>query len=405
MRWLKQCCCCCADERLSDSNSSLVQQSGANNKFCIPRRHSSYHHSEKREAAERSSSSSDDEEEHKRGRSWSTIPSTDSSDRTAKKSRSSSLSSTHYNKGAQFDRHVLTEIAESETADEEEEGEPKRDDVYGYLTFFTAYDERELRLRVFVEKASSLPKKSSPQEAYNTFVKMCIIFSNKNSLMTRTVKNTLSPIYKEDHIFHTNRSKWTSTNQTCLRLSVFDCERQGRHDAVGHALLPLSQLSGKKQRHVLPLTPMSIPTKNLGQILVGLSYVPTQSLLSVQVLKARHLTLDPDIHNKRIHNKDTLDTFAKVTLKCAGQKVKSNASRGMLGVDPFYNFKSSFVLPPQFMLDASLVVSVVVRGILGRGFTLGRVISGPYTELSDGTLSHWGKMDKRNIVQWRNLYL
>lgn len=106
---------------------------------------------------------------------------------------------------------------------------------------------------------------------------------------------------------------------------------------------------------------------------------------------------------------DVLDSFCKVTLTCGGQKVKTCRSRPATGFDPFFDFRTSFVVPPQYLRDAGIIVSVVARSTLGReGATLGRApVLGPYVEKNDGSATQWGKMiqESRSTVQWRNLYL
>ncbi|KFM61248.1 Synaptotagmin-17, partial [Stegodyphus mimosarum] len=467
MKWIRCCYCCCCwsspTEKTStfDDASSLIQEGQTPNHtgetevqtFYVPRRHSSFNTGTYntvatqpgRSQSDSCSSSGDDDIPpiEQRGRCWSTIPATSATDVTSLISNRSStgresnvilnsrpvvqhdIETGREKNSFIFDKHVLSGIAETESVEEEQEEveternekeggtqvAPKTDsEVYGYLTFVTAYDEQEQRFTVFLEKASDLPRKGTLHH-YSTFVKLSISSNRKNFRLSRTAKNSLNPVFKEEHVFHTNRSKWKSTKQNVLRLSLFDCDRQGRHDAVGHAVLPLASLnSDKEDQHCLPLTPMSIPVQNIGQMLVGLFYAATQSRLSIHVIKAKHLRLDPDVHKRHTRplNKEVFDTFAKVSLMCGGQKVKTNRSRVVVdSTDPFYNHKSDFVVPPQFLLDSSLVVTVMVRGVLGRSFPLGRITAGPYTEKSNGTLTHWGRMvqDSRSVVQWRNLYL
>ncbi|KAF8764994.1 Synaptotagmin-15 like protein [Argiope bruennichi] len=436
MKWWRNCCCCCAcwspgSEKASalDDASSLIQHDPTSSSqgcdsevqaFYVPRRHSSFNTSTYSTVSTQPShcqsdtcSSSGDEDNptciEQRSRCWSTIPSTNATDVAALVSekcstapRSNSLSNCRT-----VNNHEETESGE----------EPQKrvdDEIYGYLIFDTAYDEQEQRLTVFLDRVTGLPKKSIEPEhqQYSTFVRLSITSSRKHFLLSRTIKNSLNPVYKEEHVFHTNRSKWKSFWQTALKLSVFDCDRQGRHDAVGHTLLPLTNISDKREQHRLPLTPMSMPVMNIGQLLVSLFYSATQSRLAIHVIKARNLRIDPEGHKRNLRplnkGKETFDTFVKVTLMCGGQKVKTNRSQVVPEKsDPMYNHKSDFVVPPTFLQESSVVITVIIKGVLGRSLPLGRVTAGPYVELANGTQTQWGRMvhDNRSVVQWRNLYL
>ncbi|GFV71464.1 synaptotagmin-15 [Trichonephila clavipes] len=465
MKWWRCCYCCCTcwspvsekTPALDDASSLIQPEANSATQGCesevqafyVPRRHSSFNTStyntvtmQPGHCQSDSCSSSGDEDAgthlEQRARCWSTIPATSATDVSGLVSekcsitpRSNSIANCRPSTNPEpepglignvrtpllFDKHRLTEIRETDSGEESQkrvEGTPPNDEIYGYLIFDTAYDEQEQRLSVFLDRATDLPKKSlePQQQYYNTYVRLSITSSRKNFLLSRTVRNTLNPIFKEEHIFHTNRAKWKSFCQNALRLSVFDCDRQGRHDAVGHALLPLATILDKKEQHRLPLTPMSTPVKNIGQLLIGLFYSALQSRLSIHVIKARHLRLDPEGHKRNLRplnkGKEAFDTFVKVTLMCGGQKVKTNRSPVVPEkIDPLFNHKSDFVVPPTFLPESSVVIAVVMKGVLGRSIPLGRVTAGPYVELGNGTQTQWGRMvqDSRSVVQWRNLYL
>ncbi|KAG8190296.1 hypothetical protein JTE90_012585 [Oedothorax gibbosus] len=460
-RWFYCCCCCCLrnptrdkgdgspGHHALDDSSSLIQEAAAvegQHPFYVPRRHSSFNTSTYntvsrqpcRSQSDSCSSSGEDEVPEQRGRCWSTIPATtDVAAIVANGVKANSIhnfrpitsqdSSDSVKSHLVFDKHPLSEIKESDRdegdnhVEDEEKTTIPSDEVHGYLSFATSYDDEEQKLSVFLDRATSLPKKSSspdPQH-YSTFVKLSLLItasstSKKNFVLSRTARNTLSPVFREEHFFHTNRTKWKSSHQSALRLSLFESDRQGRHDAVGHVLLPLTQIGDRQEQHCLPLTPISTPVvKNIsGQLLVSLFYSALQSRLSVHVIKARHLRLDPESHKRHIRplnkGKESFDSFVKVTLMCGGQKVKTNRSLVATGDPvPSYNHKSDFVVPQTFLTESSLVVTVVAKGVLGRSIPIGRVTAGPYVETGNGIATHWGRMvqETRSVVQWRNLYL
>lgn len=434
MKWL--CCCCCCErccwpslkENAVDDVTVLVPDSQPSHvvqtvsqplEFFVPRRHSSYTAGSIAPVfvqpgglnSDSCSSSGEEDGPLERGRSWSETNPSDVSPFSKPRSQSLSPFTSEISSRIPFGRHILTEIAELESSQDltSPESETRIDaETYGSLTFSTKYDDQEQKLNVFVERASELPRKGT-LDSYDTFVKIVVTSSRKTPVLSKAVKSSLNPVYEEEFVIPVSRTKTSRSN--CLRLSVFDCDRQGRHDAVGHTTLLMSKINPQTvQKHCLPITPMSLPVSNLGQILMGLSYSGAHSRLSVHVIKGRHLRLDPEVYKRHFRplSRDAVDTFVKVTLMCGGQKVKTTRSRVVAETpDPAYNHKCNFVVPPQFLWDSSVVVAIMVRAVLGRSAALGRVTSGPYTAFHSGTLTHWGLMlqDTRSVTRWRNMYL
>jgi len=120
------------------------------------------------------------------------------------------------------------------------------------------------RFVVHLDRASELPHKGR-RRTYDTIVKLNImsmpkqksssrnssrrnstasntssnsVYSVQCSRKVKTNNNTPNPHFHEDFYFPVEKLKWLKSK--LLRLSLYDADRQGRHDAIGHALLPLS---------------------------------------------------------------------------------------------------------------------------------------------------------------------
>ena len=122
-----------------------------------------------------------------------------------------------------------------------------------------------IRLNLHLDKANDLPQRGR-KKTYDTVIKVNLIpkhyeiesrnsFNSKDVISvqsSRKAKNTLSPHFHEDFIFDVE--KFETLKNRVLRLSLFDYERQGRFDAIGHIVLPLNCMTkpGESKKHNLP---------------------------------------------------------------------------------------------------------------------------------------------------------
>jgi Ca2+-dependent lipid-binding protein len=119
-----------------------------------------------------------------------------------------------------------------------------------------------------LDKAIDLPHRGR-KKTYDTIIKINLtqkqISSNTRSSFTakeanqcsRKVKNSLNPHFHEDFVFPIEKLK--ILKNLVLKLSLYDFERQGRHDAIGHIFLPLNCIikSGETIKHQLPFKSQS----------------------------------------------------------------------------------------------------------------------------------------------------
>ena len=281
------------------------------------------------------------------------------------------------------------------------------DEVYGSVTLAASFNPHLKRLLIQLESVHSLPERG--QVTYDVLTELALLPDGKPLKKTPVVTGDLSPTYNLDYALPL-RSKDLRTK--LLRITVREPSRSGPYEAVGHALLPLDgTVAETPERFSLPLTRRAEPDDNLGRLLVSLSYRPADDRLSVVVMQARELRVSPSVHRlpqKTFEKHAKYDTFVKASLRCAGEKVKTKRSPVLAGSkEPFYNASFGFVLPQGFVEDASLVLSVVMRGPVRTDLVVGRVILGPFFACAGGQPTQWGRALSTSevVTQWHRLYL
>ncbi|XP_022245068.1 synaptotagmin-15-like isoform X3 [Limulus polyphemus] len=180
------------------------------------------------------------------------------------------------------------------------ENDDMNSDHFGYLLFNTDYDDKHNRLTVILKRAEDLPYMGQ-EKTYDTFVRVTVLpCKRKYFKSSRIVKNALNPEFQEYLTFPIEKK---DLQKQTLRLSLFDYSRQGRHDAIGHILVPMYQVVLQRTKdHRLPLTPQSLPLENLGQVLLALSYSSTKSLLTVSILRGRDYRINPAVVKTPLKN-------------------------------------------------------------------------------------------------------
>ncbi|XP_076306104.1 synaptotagmin-7-like isoform X3 [Tachypleus tridentatus] len=104
---------------------------------------------------------------------------------------------------------------------------------------------------------------------------------------TKTCKKTQNPLFCET--FRADLT-WSELKQYTLKLSVFDEERFANDTNLGEVLIPLKELNitenGEETLHTFDLKEMK---QDNGEILFGLSYLPTAERLTFHIVKANNL--------------------------------------------------------------------------------------------------------------------
>ncbi|XP_043224665.1 synaptotagmin-1-like [Amphibalanus amphitrite] len=280
-------------------------------------------------------------------------------------------------------------------------------EIYGSVTIAASFNPHLKRLLVQLESVHSLPPRG--HLAYDVLTEITLLPDCKPVKKAPVVSGDLNPTYNLDYALPLRTKDLRSKT---LRVTVREACRLGPYEAVGHALLSLDGTVGETpERFALPLTRRAEPDDTLGRLLVSLSYRAADDRLSVVVMQARELRVSPSVHRlpqKTFEKHAKYDTFVKASLRCAGEKVKTKRSPVLAGSkEPFYNASFGFVLPQGFVDDASLVLSVVMRGPVRTDLVIGRVILGPFFSSAGGQPTQWGRALSTSdvVTQWHRLYL
>lgn len=126
------------------------------------------------------------------------------------------------------------------------------------------------------------------------YVRVTLLPDKKHRLETKIKRRTLNPRWNET--FYFEGFPIQKLQSRVLHLHVFDYDRFSRDDSIGEVFLPLCQVDfGGKPSFWKALKP---PAKDkCGELLSSLCYHPSNSILTLAVIKARNLKAK-DINGK-----------------------------------------------------------------------------------------------------------
>ncbi|XP_015926051.1 synaptotagmin-1 isoform X2 [Parasteatoda tepidariorum] len=166
---------------------------------------------------------------------------------------------------------------------------------------------------------------------------------------TSSKKKTQHPIFKEK--FSMDISK-ADLKEDSLKISAFDDEKYANDSELGEVTIPLRALNfDKNGEEICKTLDFLEPRKEHGEILFGLSYLPTAERLTFTLTKA---------HNLRI-TADEIESFApfiRVLLMHNGKLLKKKKTTSRQSTtNPVFNETLTFDVPP---LQLDHVVFLVV---------------------------------------------
>ncbi|XP_035671601.1 synaptotagmin-15-like [Branchiostoma floridae] len=278
-----------------------------------------------------------------------------------------------------------------------------KEDIFGTVWSKIHYDAITERLVLRLQRISDLPRKGD-DKLYDPVAFICLLPDEKHYFRSKVIRNTCNPCFEDEFAFPLEKVMEHAQDllKCVLRISVYDYNRTHKYNVIGHALFPLADqdLSGRNTVKA-PITKRSKITVNLGEVLLSLAYLPSLDRLSVVVNRCRHLK----IFDKSV---TSIDTYAKVTLMCGSDKVKSKRTEVVENTSkPVFNQSLSFVVPYSYLDDTSLVITVMQRTFLRSDAVIGRLVVGPFFYAQGESLTHWGSMAKSREAkkQWHPLYL
>nr|XP_057921451.1 double C2-like domains, delta isoform X2 [Doryrhamphus excisus] len=226
--------------------------------------------------------------------------------------------------------------------DREEVADSDDDDTYlGTLEFTLLFDQENNCLHCTIHKAKGLKAMDSNGLA-DPYVKLHLLpgASKANKLRTKTLKNTLNPIWNETLIYHGITAADMTTKT--LRLCVCDMDRLGRNEFIGE-----NKESNNQAVEQGALT----AEEERGRILVSLCYNTEKGCLLVGIIRCAHLAaMDSNGYS---------DPFVKIILQPdMGKKSKYKTSVKKKTLNPEFNEEFSYEVTLDQLAKKTLEISV-----------------------------------------------
>ncbi|XP_047222904.1 double C2-like domains, delta [Girardinichthys multiradiatus] len=251
--------------------------------------------------------------------------------------------------------------------DREEVFDSDDDDTYlGTLEFTLLFDQENNCLHCTIHKAKGLKAMDSNGLA-DPYVKLHLLpgASKANKLRTKTLKNTLNPVWNETLVYHgiTGADMTTKT----LRLCVCDMDRLGRNEFIGEVRVALKKLKeGENKRYNMGLERIAqnketnnqlveqgalVAEEERGRILVSLCYNIEKGCLQVGIIRCAHLAaMDSNGYS---------DPFVKIILQPdMGKKSKYKTSVKKKTLNPEFNEEFSYEVTLDQLAKKTLEISV-----------------------------------------------
>ncbi|XP_070706662.1 rabphilin-3A [Pempheris klunzingeri] len=260
------------------------------------------------------------------------------------------------------------------TEDEDVDYDSDDATTLGSLEFSLLYEQENHTLHCCIIKAKGLKPMDSNGLA-DPYVKLHLLpgASKSNKLRTKTLKNTLNPVWNETLVYHGITDEEMS--RKTLRLSVSDEDKFGHNEFIGETRVALKKLKFDQKKNFSVCLERVIPVKKAvggqargmalyeddlnegedseerGRILVSLTYNSQQSRLMVGVVRCAHLAaMDSNGYS---------DPFVKVCLKPdMGKKAKNKTQIKKKTLNPEFNEEFSYEIKHGELAKKTLDISV-----------------------------------------------
>lgn len=277
----------------------------------------------------------------------------------------------------------------------------------GRVWFTLKYEAGTERLQVHIIKAKHLPSRTPAlANACDPYIKIQLMPDERRVLQTKQKKKTCNPFFDETFVYQIPPGKLEALT---LKLSIQDVGRVGKSkQLIGHIILPLTELEGVAPDEEPQLYKLDIekdvqdPTSDLGEILVSLLYNENLNRLTVTVIEARGLKLDPST-NKR-------EMVVRVTQERACRGVRARRTAAVeVGDDGATLISECFHF--RLKADELHTTSVTIQALqphsaYAKDRLLGKFVLGSYMFARGRALQHWNSAlaaPMEQVKQWHPL--
>ncbi|GAB0092118.1 hypothetical protein DMENIID0001_070850 [Sergentomyia squamirostris] len=265
----------------------------------------------------------------------------------------------------------------------------------GQIHFSLEYDFQNNTLILKIIQGKELPAKDLSGTS-DPYVRVTLLPDKKHRLETKIKRRTLNPRWNET--FYFEGFPVQKLQSRVLHLHVFDYDRFSRDDSIGEVFMPLCQVDlTSKPSFWKALKP---PAKDkCGELLTSLCYQPSNSILTLSLIKARNLKAK-DINGKS-------DPYVKVWLQFGEKRVdKRKTPIFKCTLNPIFNESFSFSVPWEKIRECSLDIMVMDFDNIGRNELIGRILLAGKNGSGASETKHWQDMiskPRQTIVQWHRL--
>ncbi|XP_076370146.1 synaptotagmin-5-like [Tachypleus tridentatus] len=297
------------------------------------------------------------------------------------------------------------------------------DNTCGQVSLSVTYRERENettgQLIIYLKEAQALPPR-----LYGGIIDPYLVvqlFENRGrkrskrgffvpifEYRTSTKRKSQHPLFEETVVVTIPKAK---LEDSIVKIAVFDDEKIMNDTNLGEISVPIGNLhladhSGE-QIHVLDLLE---PQQGNGEILFGLSFLPTVERLTFTIVKGNNLRVVSD-------SMENFAPYIRILLFHNGKLYKKRKTTCRYGSDcPSYNESLTFDLPSSEIENVMFVLIVTHRKItssretssrltdFNREHHVGKVVIGP--RASGSAFCHWLAMKqslRKQVTQWHTL--
>nr|XP_022319811.1 synaptotagmin-15-like [Crassostrea virginica] len=270
---------------------------------------------------------------------------------------------------------------------------------YGRLWFSVLYDVAVEQIHVTLVKVRELPGRGRDNSYRDPFVKIFLLPEERSCRVSKVRRKTLSPVYNETFTFQVSPD---NLKNRVLRFSVYDVDKRRVRHSMGHILVPLQDIDLTKGDVMYrDLEPNSQVHSVMGEINIGLCYMPSIEKIKVVIIKARNL--------RQIEIDQNRHVFVRLQM-LHGHKVckTKNTMHQKASTEPTFNESFSFSMSGRIVDTCSFEISLITstKTPFSHDEIYGKTVIGSFMFARGDELLHWQEMmnqPRSSVVKWHQL--
>ncbi|KAL3876781.1 hypothetical protein ACJMK2_034575 [Sinanodonta woodiana] len=268
----------------------------------------------------------------------------------------------------------------------------------GRIWFSMLYDATTEQLTVNLIKINELHERERDKAPRDPFVKIFLSPDERTCRTSKVVKRTLSPVFNQTFYFQVPSAEIASRS---IRFSVYDVDKRRVRHSLGHVFIPLKSFDLIRGdiccRDLEETIQSSAP---LGDLHIGLTYLPNVDQIKILVLSAKNLR---DLESEQGY-------YVKLNFRYGRKPVKSKKTviRRLHGQEITFNESFTFNFSGRQLNHCNFIVSLRKAGRSRQGHSreYGFISFGSFMFVHGEDLLHWQDMlaqPRMTIRRWHRL--